>query len=104
LADDNCVLITLITRAHGSGSRNTGVQIRLDALPCSSTAQIIFLTAPGGDIAAKSGLLLGSAPIQEDGSWSGQRSSLESVDCDNSVLTFNVSMPPASAAVVKIMA
>ena len=72
----------------------------MDAQLGSSKAQVIFLTAPEGDIAAESGLTLGGASIQEDGSWDGQWTSLEATGGDNSTITIN--MPPASVAVVKM--
>ena len=101
LENKNSVAVTLINKAHGKGAVNTDVQIRLDAQPGISEARVIFLTAPGGDIAAESGLTLGGASIQEDGSWYGQWTSLSVAGRDSSVIT--VSMPPASAAVVKML-
>jgi hypothetical protein len=93
------VAVTLINKTHGSGATNAGVQIKLDASIASKTAQVIFLTAKDGDIAAgSSAVTLGGAPILADGSWRGRWASLPiTKSADNITLT----LPPASAAVVK---
>lgn len=100
LDDNQCVFVTLINRNHGKDANNTEMQIKLDIPFVTSKTQIISLIAPNGDIAAESGLSLGGAPILEDGSWRGQWTSIKSSGHGKSVIT--VSVPPASATVVKL--
>lgn len=96
---DKTIAVTLINTAHGEGATNTTVQIRLDTPLTTSEAQVVFLTAPNGDIAAKSGMTLGDAAIQEDGTWNGRWTSLpaSAVSSDGVI----VNLPAASAAVIK---
>lgn len=94
------VCVTLINKAHGPEATNAGVQLKLDALLSGKEARVIYLTAKDGDIAAGSAdVTLGGAPILEDGSWRGKWTTLPVAKGTNVV---SVTMPPASAAVVKV--
>jgi hypothetical protein len=94
------VSVTLINKAHGSESEEQAVQVELDTSLAESKAQVIFLRARNDDIGGSSAdVTLGGAPIKEDGSWNGRWTQLPSAAVSDHVIT--VTMPPASAAVVK---
>lgn len=97
-ADGKNVTVTIINRQHGKGTGNTKVQIKLDGVPGIVKAEVIFLTAARGNIAAKSNLRLGGAEIRSDGSWDGRWTRVRSLDRARGMIT--IVMPPASAAVV----
>ncbi len=95
-AVDNDVFVTLINREHGAGGRAANVTIT--AGEKFTHGQIIFLTAPKGDIAAKTGVALGGAEIKDDGSWKGKWQKLKPHDDGH----FIIEVPAASAAVVRL--
>ncbi|HXT12754.1 MAG TPA: hypothetical protein VN873_14425 [Candidatus Angelobacter sp.] len=95
---DGSVAVTLINKAHGVAANNLDVQIKFDRPLIRTTAQVIFLKASNGDIAAgSSDITLGGASIKEDGTWRGHWTPLAISD-DH---TISVSMPRASAAVIR---
>jgi hypothetical protein len=61
--------------------------------------QVMFLTAPGSDITATTGVTLGGASIQDNGSWSGTWTSLAAPFSNGH---FSVNVPAASAAIVQL--
>jgi hypothetical protein len=96
----NTVSVTLINKAHGSESREQAVHVRLDTPLADSQAQVIFLRARNDDIGGGSAdVTLGGAPIKADGSWNGRWMPLPSDAVSDHAIA--VTMPPASAAVVK---
>jgi hypothetical protein len=98
--DADIISVTLINKAHGSGSKEQAVQIKLDTSLADSKAHVIFLRTANDAIGGGSAdVTLGGAPIQEDGSWNGQWTQLPPGAVNNNVIA--VTMPPASAAVVK---
>jgi hypothetical protein len=97
--DSKTIFVTLVNKAHGPNASNSEIQIKLNASIDESNAQAIFLEATNGDISTGStGVTLGGAPIKEDGTWAGHWTPLK-VAGDN---LFTISMPPASAAVVRV--
>jgi hypothetical protein len=99
-SEDNTVAVTIINKAHGAGAASRDVQLKLGKRLAGAKAQAIFLSAANGDIAAgPSGVTLGGAPIKEDGSWRGQWTPLP-VAVGTDAIT--VTMPPASAVVVRV--
>jgi len=100
LTDQKTVGVTIINKIHGAGTTNIEVQIHLDAPLSGESAQVVFLTAKNGDMAADSTeMTLGGEPILGDGSWHGKWISLPVVKGTN-VIT--LTLPPAGAAVVKM--
>lgn len=100
LADRKTVGVTIINKIHGAGATDIEVQIHLDAPLSGERAQVVFLTAQNGDLAADaSQMTLGGAPILGDGSWHGKWISLPVAKGTN-VIT--LTLPPASAAVVRM--
>ena len=90
--------VTLINKEHGSGAReaNVGIVVPGSAGP----ATVIFLTAPDGDAAAKTGVMLGGASINADGPWLGKWTPLAADQPGK----YSVKVPAASAAIVRIPA
>jgi hypothetical protein len=89
--------LTFLNRSHGAD----GVEMDVEAiLPTSCSAKdvkALFLTAPNGDIAAKTGLTLGGVPILPDGRWNGRWTPLNGKGGK-----IAVSVPAASVAVVRV--
>jgi hypothetical protein len=61
--------------------------------------QVMFLTAPHGDITATAGVMLGGASIEDNGSWSGAWKSLAAPTNSGCC---SVQVPAASAAIVQL--
>jgi len=98
--DGKIVSVTLINKAHGFGAGKQAVRIRMDVPLASSNAQVIFLRARNNDVGdGFAGVTLGGAQIEKDGGWNGQWQPLPPSDVHHN--TISVTMPPASAAVVK---
>ncbi|HTQ30287.1 MAG TPA: glycosyl hydrolase family 79 C-terminal domain-containing protein [Opitutaceae bacterium] len=97
LAADGALCVTLINKEHGAGARDAAVTLAPDSRHVRG--RILLLTAPGGDVAAKTGLRLGGAPIRDDGSWDGVWTPLPAPSADGS---FIVKVPAATAAVIEL--
>jgi hypothetical protein len=96
LAGDGNLYITLINK-ETSPTRDAQVAIA----PGSSRARghVIYLTAPNSDVMATAGVTLGSAPIKDNGSWSGTWTALAAPSSNGS---FSVPVPAAAAAIVRL--
>ncbi len=106
LNDDRSLCVTLINKElapgtpdaaaapNPAGSRDARVTIDM---PGYGSAKTIFLTAPGSDVAAKTGITLGGASIKDDGAWEGNWTSVA-----GSNGRFVMAVPAASAVVVKL--
>jgi hypothetical protein len=93
---DKNLFVTLINREHGTNARSANITL---AVPEKiARGQIIYLAAPDGDVAAKTGVTLGGAEIKDDGSWKGKWKKLKPGKGGN----FTVKIPAASAAVVRL--
>lgn len=68
LGADKNLYVTLINKEHGAGARDADVTIQTHST-ASAKVDTMSLTAPGGDIGAKEGLLLGGNGIKDDGTW-----------------------------------
>lgn len=90
--------VTLINKEHGSGARAANVTVALPGQVRGST--VIFLAAPSGDVAAKTGVTLGGAEIGANGLWRGTWGLLPPGQTGYCA----VKVPAASAAVVRIPA
>ena len=88
--------VTLLNKEHGAGAREASVRITLPGT--AGRAAAMFLTAPHGNAAAKTGVTLGGASINADGPWLGQWQPLETTPHGQCV----VKVRATSAAVVKI--
>jgi hypothetical protein len=95
-AGDGTLYVTFINKEHDSAARSADVTI----VPGAKFAQgqVIFLTAPNNDVAATSGILLGGAPLMDDGSWNGSWTNLPVPSHGR----FKLTIPQATAAIVKL--
>ncbi len=96
LSADGRLYITLINKET---ARPCNASVTIASGSSYIRGQVTFLTAPHGDITATAGVTLGSAPIKDDGSWSGTWTSLAAPL--NKGL-FSVKVPAASAAIVQL--
>jgi hypothetical protein len=98
VADATNVYVTIINKEHNAGARDAGVTIHLNGFQVPGSASVMYLTAPGGNIAASNGITLGGAVITNNAPWSGQWTALNPVANNQCTLT----VPASSAAVVRI--
>jgi hypothetical protein len=98
LENGHSVAVTLINKAHGADARDTAVELAVETPFGIASANVIYLTALGGDIAATNGLTIGGAPILYNGDWQGQWKPLDAVAGGN----IRVHLPRASVAIVKV--
>jgi hypothetical protein len=98
-ASDGEMSLTFLNRTHGAGGVEMEVEVDLPESCAAKDVKMLLLTAPNGDIAAKTGLTLGGAAIEPDGRWDGRWSSVKVAGN-----TINVRVPAASAAVVRAKA
>ena len=91
------VFITVINKETGP---RDAVAVTLDLGHGYSRAQEIRLSSPQNDIALLSGTTLGGAGIEGDGSWRGKWASLRA---SGSQSRFLLRLPPATAAVIKVL-
>jgi Glycosyl hydrolase family 79 C-terminal beta domain len=90
------LFVTLINKEHGVGAREANVTLAAPGPGKGATA--VFLTAPNGDVATKTGVTLGGASVTAGGPWLGKWSSLPAGKPGH----YPVKVPAASAAVVRI--
>ena len=98
LAKDKSLSITLINKEHNAGGQGATVTLAVDKN--YAHGQVMFLAAPDGDVAAESGVTLGGSEIKDDGTWQGEWKPLTTRSGSHQ---FNVKIPAASAAIVKLM-
>jgi glycosyl hydrolase family 79 len=94
LGSDKNVYLTLINNEHGNSAKDVHVTFGQSV----ANAEVVYLTAPNGDVAATSGITLGGAEIATDGSWNGKWSPLEA----RTSIHVSVTVPAAAAVVVKL--
>lgn len=95
VADGKDLYVTVINKEHGDSRRAAAVTINGAAF---TRAQTVSLTAPGGDVAATTGITLGGAEIQNDGSWDGQWQDL--AVAKPGAITLKV--PAGSASIIRL--
>ncbi len=98
IASDGALFVTLINKEHGPGARAVNVTLAVGSE--FSDGKTVSLTAPKNDIAATSGVALGSAEITNDANWAGEWKSLPAPPRDG----FKLKLPAATAVVVKLIA
>ncbi|MDB5800711.1 MAG: hypothetical protein JWL63_1650 [Rhodocyclales bacterium] len=96
LGSDGSLYVTLINKSFGSGASNAKVTINPGAI--YAAGQVWLMQAPANNIAAKTGMTLGGAAILGDGTWSGAPGAVP----HGTGQSFTITVPPASAAVVKL--
>jgi hypothetical protein len=96
VSNNGTLYLTLINKETDS-TRDANVTLALGS-PYTH-GQVMFLTAPHGDITTTAGVTLGDAPIMDNGSWSGIWASL-TVPSTNG--DFSVKVPAAVAAIIRL--
>ena|GEM_PF-577510 len=96
VADTNALYLTIINKEHNTGMRNALVNIIAPGY--SNSASVMYLMVPDSNVLDTTGVLLGGASITNSG-WQGKWSSIDSVNANG----YYVTVPAASAAIVKIM-
>lgn len=94
LGDDKTVYVTIINKEHGPHARSANVSLS-DGLALADP-KMITLTAPDGNIAAKTGVTLGGAKIDSDGAWKGNWTPLPPAASG----IMNLAVPAGSAVIV----
>jgi hypothetical protein len=88
--------VTVINREHGPGARKAALAVAAGA--GWGRARVVRLEAPGGDVKATSGIVLGSGPIDREGRWTGSWEPLALQPGQ----ALAVEVPAASAAVIRL--
>ena len=101
LSDDKNYYLTLINQSHGATAADWTVSIGAKKVAGWKHGEILQLTAPAGDVAAKTGVTLGGAEIAADAKWNGQWQNFF-VPFEKLAFALTVELPAASAAVVKL--
>jgi hypothetical protein len=99
--DDGALYATFINFSHGATAASDAVQLAGGQGTHWRSAQILRFTAPDGDVAAKTGITLGGAPITDDARWPGRWETLPRA-ADSPETPTVVELPAASAAIVKL--
>ncbi len=99
--NDKNFYVTLINKSHDETATNLLVQISAHGINGWTKGEIIRLTAPGGDVARKTGVTLGGAEITDNAQWNGKWEVLVGPD-KKSKAPIVVEVPAASAAVVRL--
>jgi hypothetical protein len=95
---DKTLYVTLINKEHDANGRNAEVTIHTGSASYAQ-GQTIALTAPGGDVSAKQGLLLGGDSIHDDGAWQEKWTDL---GASISAGDIHVKVPACSVLLVKV--
>ena len=96
LSPDNALFITILNKEHGPAARSA--TITLTPGKSYTHGQVQFLINASHDIADKTGITLGGAPINDDATWEGKWTSLQPTSQQGQ---FTVEIPAASAGIVK---
>lgn len=96
VADNKALVVTVINKEHGAGSRAAQVSLEQNLYP--GPAAVMFLSAANADVAATNGITLGGASISDSNPWQGHWRSLPRSESGQCTLT----VAPASAAIIKI--
>ncbi len=92
----NEMCVTLINREHGTNAQ--AAHVTLNSGFSNARAQVMFLRQIDGDVAAKTGVTLGGAEIQDNGKWNEKWTPLAKPVNGQ----FTLPLPATTAALVKI--
>jgi hypothetical protein len=96
-ADNTTTYVTIINKEHGTNARDARVTVSLSGKIAG--ASVMALRTGGGDVAADTDITIGNAAIEKDGTWNGTWTALPVAEIEDRC---SVSVPAASAAVIKI--
>jgi hypothetical protein len=97
-ADKRHASVTIINKEHGDGARDASVTMAMPEGIKWTKAEMISLQARHGDVAATTGITLGAAAIEKDGTWTGAWQSLPTSGGRGEL---HIDVPAASAVVVR---
>jgi hypothetical protein len=96
LSEADGVYLTVINKEHDAGARSA--QVTVSAGPRYTKGQVMFLSAPHGDVSSTEGVTLGGSAITDAGAWNGSFSSLPVPSSGQ----FTMKLPAATAAVLHL--
>lgn len=100
VADSTDVYVTLINKTYGTGAHKAAVTIELNGFaPGQGDVSAMYLTQEDGDVEASHGITLGGDTITNNAPWNGRWTVLGTITNGG----FTVTVPAASAAVVKFV-
>jgi hypothetical protein len=97
LAADGSLWVTVINKEHDADAREADAT--LAAGERYASGKMFLLTAPAGDVAAKSGVKFGGAEIKDDAGWAGAAQPLAPPAGGE----FRFKLPAATAAVIQLI-
>ncbi|HVU32732.1 MAG TPA: hypothetical protein VHE61_04810 [Opitutaceae bacterium] len=89
--------ITLINRSHDADAKE--IAVTLEPGDRWHRAKVVTLRDRNGEVAARTGITLGGAPIDPHGGWDGHWSPVPAGPSDH---TFSLTVPAASAAIIRL--
>jgi hypothetical protein len=98
LTNKHNACVTIINKEHGNDAREASVTIALPKGIKWKRAETISLQVPQGDVAATTGITLGGAAIEKDGTWKGTWQSLPARGHRGEL---QINVPTASAVLVR---
>jgi hypothetical protein len=101
VADPTNLYVTFINKEYGPSSRNAVVNVELDGFaPAFGDVSVMYLTVADGNVRATTGVTLGGESITDNAPWHGRWKVLGKLTNRR----FSVTVPAASAAVIKVEA
>jgi hypothetical protein len=97
VASDKTLFVTLINKDHGTNAHD--ITVTLAAGGSYAKGEQMVLAAPQYDTSLATGVTLGGSEIKNDASWKGKWTSLSKPAKKGQ---FTMTLPPATAAVVKL--
>jgi hypothetical protein len=95
-ASDGAIALTIINKEHGPSGRSADVRVLLGE--GYRKPQLVVLSAPAGDVAAKEGITLGGGEIDTGGTWRGRWSELPELDATGAL---SIEVSAATAVIVR---
>ncbi|HVU26542.1 MAG TPA: hypothetical protein VHG71_02260 [Verrucomicrobiae bacterium] len=97
---DNSIYVTFINKSFGTNAQPAKVSLQLPANVSAQSYQRMDLAQKDNDMAARTGLTLGGAPIDTQGNWNGQWQPIAGTDSAD----ITVEVAPLSAAILHFAA
>jgi hypothetical protein len=94
---DGSIYVTLINKSYDDGAEQASVSLKLRHGAHSGTWQRMDLVQENSDVAAKTGVKLGGASVDSQGTWAGQWSAIK--DAKSSDLA--IQLTPTSATILR---
>jgi hypothetical protein len=94
---DGSIFVTLINKSYGAHAQSASVALQLSPSTNPGAWQRLDLMQQDQDVAAKTGVSLGGAAIDSQGTWSGQWKKIE----DGSAGNLIVPVAPAAATILR---